>query len=74
MDQKAFLTDTDDPIDIRIDGVFKAVFTKETPAARAKLDPYLLANTCNGESGRAPKMLVEPAFTTPDRPFFLIQV
>ena len=28
-----FFDENDDPVDIRIDSVFKAVFTKETPAA-----------------------------------------
>ena len=43
MKQKIFLTDIDDPIDIRIDGVFKAVFTRETPAARGALSGLVSA-------------------------------
>ena len=39
----AFLTDADDPVDIRIDGVFKAVFTKNTPAARGALSKFVSA-------------------------------
>jgi len=38
-----FLTDEDDPIDIRIDGVFKAVFTKDTPAAKRALSKLVSA-------------------------------
>ena len=37
MQTNTIILDTDDPIDIRIDGVFKAVFTQETPAARGAL-------------------------------------
>jgi len=32
-----YFTEADDPIDIRYDAVFKAVFTKETPAAKTAL-------------------------------------
>ena len=38
-----FLTVDDDPIDIRIDGVFKAVFTKNTPEARGALSKLVSA-------------------------------
>jgi hypothetical protein len=40
MKTKGFILDTDDPVDIRLDNVFKAVFTRNTPesiGALAKL-------------------------------------
>ena len=43
MNSTVFLTENDDPIDIRIDGAFKAVFTKETPAARGALSRLVSA-------------------------------
>jgi len=38
-----YFTDADDPIDIRYDPVFKAVFTKETPAAKTALSDLVSA-------------------------------
>ena len=37
------ITDTDDPIDIRYDNVFKAVFTKNTPASKGALSKLISA-------------------------------
>ena len=38
-----FILDTDDPVDIRIDGVFKAVFTKNTPESTGALSRLVSA-------------------------------
>ena len=37
------LTDADNPLDIRYDNIFKAVFTKETPASRGALSGLISA-------------------------------
>ena len=41
-----FLNDSEDIIDIRIDGVFKAVFTKDTPTAKGALSGLVSALVC----------------------------
>ena len=41
--EKIFLLDDDDPIDIRRDNVFKAVFTKETPESLGALSKLVSA-------------------------------
>lgn len=40
---KIQFSDSDDPIDIRYDNVFKAVFTKDTPASRGALSKLISA-------------------------------
>ncbi|MCL2094122.1 MAG: Rpn family recombination-promoting nuclease/putative transposase, partial [Treponema sp.] len=40
---KVFLSDEDDPIDIRLDGIFKAVFTKQTPDSTGALSSLVSA-------------------------------
>jgi hypothetical protein len=41
--QKTFFTDNDDPIDIRYDNVFKAVFTRDSPASKGALSKLVSA-------------------------------
>jgi predicted transposase/invertase (TIGR01784 family) len=41
--EKLYFTENDDPIDIRNDNVFKAVFTKNTPASQAALSKLVSA-------------------------------
>jgi predicted transposase/invertase (TIGR01784 family) len=43
MSTKIYLSDTDDPIDIRYDNVFKAVFTQETPESKGALSKLVSA-------------------------------
>jgi predicted transposase/invertase (TIGR01784 family) len=43
MNNSIFLTDADDPIDIRKDNVFKAVFTKNNPMSKAALSKLISA-------------------------------
>jgi len=37
------LSENDDPLDIRYDNIFKAVFTRETPASRGALSSLISA-------------------------------
>ena len=41
--EKIFLSEDDDPIDIRIDGVFKTVFTRDTPESSGALSRLISA-------------------------------
>jgi hypothetical protein len=47
---KVYFKDTDDPFDIRYDNVFKAVFTKDTPAAKGALSKLVSALICKDVS------------------------
>ena len=40
---KIFFTETDEPFDIRFDGVFKAVFARDTPASKKALSMLVSA-------------------------------
>ena len=47
MEQKPYISDADDIIDIRIDRVFKAVFTRNTPTSRGALSKLISALICH---------------------------